>query len=203
MKEESKLLAANPMSLSGQYDQRRGIITDLLHLLVTSEDPSYYIKSFEHLAAWVDNSLDQYKVLTWILLWVCSLSTAPCHHFVPHHNHMACCAPHRRCPCPCKGNMKSPGWCRIPLFVVWETDRADACGLFLQPELRRVLYPIFIHTFLDLMQKGATAEAMQLMNRFKRRFREDAAFPSKIQKQARPCRCRLMASLGLEAILCF
>ena len=53
------------------------------------------------------------------------------------------------------------------------------------------------------MQKGATAEAMQLMNRFKRRFREEAAFPSKIRKQARPCRCRLMASLGLEAILCF
>ena len=72
LKEESKLLAANPMSLSGQYDQRRGIITDLLHLLVTSEDPSYYIKSFEHLAAWVDNSLDQYKVLSWLLVWVCS-----------------------------------------------------------------------------------------------------------------------------------
>ena len=86
---------------------------------------------------------------------------------------------------------------------MWETYRADACGLSLQPELRRILYPIFIHTFLDLMQKGATAEAMQLMNRFKRRFREDAAFPSKIRKQARPCRCRLMASLGLEAILCF
>ena len=83
--------------------------------------------------------------------------------------------------------MKSPGWCRIPLFVVWEIDWADACGLSLQPELRRILYPIFIHTFLDLMQKGATAEAMQLMTRFKRRFREDAAFPSKIRKQARPC----------------
>ena len=55
--------------------------------------------------------------------------------------------------------------------------------LCMQPELRRILYPIFIHTFLDLMQKTATAEAMQLMNRFKRRFREDAAFPSKIRKQ--------------------
>lgn len=53
----------------------------------------------------------------------------------------------------------------------------------MQPELRRILYPIFIHTFLDLMQKGSTAEAMQLMNRFKRRFREDAAFQSKIRKQ--------------------
>lgn len=53
----------------------------------------------------------------------------------------------------------------------------------MQPELRRILYPVFIHTFLDLMQKGSTAEAMQLMNRFKRRFREDAAFPSKIRKQ--------------------
>ena len=65
------------MSLSGQYDQRRGIITDLLHLLVTSEDPSYYIKSFEHLAAWVDNSLDQYKVPTWLILRVCSRAQLP------------------------------------------------------------------------------------------------------------------------------
>ena len=72
----------------------------------------------------------------------------------------------------------------------------------LQPELRRILYPIFIHTFLDLMQKDSTAEAMQLMNRFKRRFREDAAFPSKIRKQVWPRQCRLMASLGLDGIIC-
>lgn len=56
------MLAANQMTLTGQYDQRRGIVTDLIHLLVTSEEPAYYIKSFEHLAAWVDGSLDQYKV---------------------------------------------------------------------------------------------------------------------------------------------
>ena len=76
------------MSLTGQYDQRRGIITDLMHLLVTSEDPSYYIKSFEHLAAWVDNSLDQYKVLMWLLVWVCSSTTAPCLCSVPHHKNV-------------------------------------------------------------------------------------------------------------------
>ena len=40
------------------------------------------------------------------------------------------------------------------------------------------------------------------MSRFKRRFREDAAFPSKIRKQVRPCRCRLMAGLGREATVC-
>lgn len=62
LREESRLLAANQMTLTGQYDQRRGIVTDLIHLLVTSEEPAYYIKSFEHLAAWVDGSLDQYKV---------------------------------------------------------------------------------------------------------------------------------------------
>ena len=90
------------MSLSGQYDQRRGIITDLLHLLVTSEDPSYYIKSFEHLAAWVDNSLDQYKVLTWLILWVCSSSTAPCHLSVPHHNRVVSCADTDAAPAPAR-----------------------------------------------------------------------------------------------------
>ena len=114
LKEESKLLAANPMSLSGQYDQRRGIVTDLLHLLVTSEDPSYYIKSFEHLAAWVDNSLDQYKVLTMAL----------CVGLLIEHSSLSplCAASrpcgvlrrHRCCPCPCKGNMRSLGQCCIP-----------------------------------------------------------------------------------------
>lgn len=64
LREESRLLSANnQMTLTPQYDQRRGIVTDLLHLLVTSEEPAHYIKSFEHLAAWVDSSLDQYKVL--------------------------------------------------------------------------------------------------------------------------------------------
>lgn len=63
LREESRLLAANQMTLTPRYDQRRGIVTDLLHLLVTSEEPAHYIKSFEHLAAWVDSSLDQYKVL--------------------------------------------------------------------------------------------------------------------------------------------
>ena len=58
------MLSANQMTLTPQYDQRRGIVTDLLHLLVTSEEPAYVIKSFEHLAAWVDSSLDQYKVLS-------------------------------------------------------------------------------------------------------------------------------------------
>lgn len=36
------------------------------------------------------------------------------------------------------------------------------------------------------MQKGSTADAMQFMNRFKRRFREDAFFTSKIRKQVCP-----------------
>ena len=62
LREESRLLSANQMTLTPQYDQRRGIVTDLLHLLVTSEEPAHYVKSFEHLAAWMDSSLDQYKV---------------------------------------------------------------------------------------------------------------------------------------------
>lgn len=68
----------------------------------------------------------------------------------------------------------------------------------MQPELQRILYPVFVHTFLDLMQKGSTAEALQLMNRFKRRFREDAAFPSKIRKQVGSASTLLPAAISSE-----
>lgn len=41
LREESRLLSASQMTLTPQYDQRRGIVTDLLHLLVTSEEPAH------------------------------------------------------------------------------------------------------------------------------------------------------------------
>ena len=78
LREESRLLQATQMSLTGQYDQRRGIVTDLLHLLVTSEEPAHYIKSFEHLTAWVDSSLDQYKASGHLCLLVKEQSRAEC-----------------------------------------------------------------------------------------------------------------------------
>ena len=78
LREESRLLQATQMSLTGQYDQRRGIVTDLLHLLVTSEEPAHYIKSFEHLTTWVDSSLDQYKASGHLYLLVKEQSRAEC-----------------------------------------------------------------------------------------------------------------------------
>ena len=53
-----------------------------------------------------------------------------------------------------------------------------------QPELRRVLYPLFIHTFLQLVERGAPGDAAQFMARYKRRLLEGAAHASKTRRQA-------------------
>lgn len=50
--------------------------------------------------------------------------------------------------------------------------RTHACVPILQPELRRVLYPVFIHSFLELVERGAPGESSQMMMRYKRRFAE-------------------------------
>lgn len=50
-------------------------------------------------------------------------------------------------------------------------------------ELRRILYPVFIHTILELVERGAPGEAAQLMHRYKRQFAENSAFPSRMRKQ--------------------
>ena len=52
-----------------------------------------------------------------------------------------------------------------------------------QPELRRVLYPLFIHTFLRLVERGAPGDAARFMARCKRRFLEGAAHASKMRRQ--------------------
>jgi hypothetical protein len=46
-----------------------------------------------------------------------------------------------------------------------------------------VLYPVFIHTFLNLLERGGAGEAAQFMGRHKRRFCEAAAHPSRTRKQ--------------------
>ncbi|EIE22407.1 putative TAF5 [Coccomyxa subellipsoidea C-169] len=100
------------MTLAPQPDPKKGLVKDLIYYLTAEEDPAKYTKSFDRLATWVDNSLDQYK-----------------------------------------------------------------------PELRRILYPVFIHTFLELVERGAPGEAAQLMNRYKKQFGDNAAHPSKMRKQ--------------------
>lgn len=58
-----------------------------------------------------------------------------------------------------------------------------ALVIALQMELRRILYPVFIHTFLEIVERGAPGEAAQLMNRYKRQLAENSAFPSTMRKQ--------------------
>lgn len=39
-----------------------------------------------------------------------------------------------------------------------------------QPELARLLYPLLIYCYLDLVGKGATAQAHKMMTKAQRRF---------------------------------
>lgn len=41
-----------------------------------------------------------------------------------------------------------------------------------QPELSRLLYPLLIYCYLDLVGKGATAQAHKMMTKAQRRFAE-------------------------------
>lgn len=50
------------MTLAPQPDPKKGLVKDLIYYLTAEEDPAKYTKSFDRLATWVDNSLDQYKV---------------------------------------------------------------------------------------------------------------------------------------------
>ena len=53
----------------------------------------------------------------------------------------------------------------------------------LQDELARVLYPLFIHCYLELISKRATSEAHQLLTKQKQRFISTGATTSKIRQQ--------------------
>jgi hypothetical protein len=46
-----------------------------------------------------------------------------------------------------------------------------------QLELSRLLYPVFVHCYLALVEKGATGLASNLMDRYKRRMDDMAARP--------------------------
>ena len=61
---ESKGLQAPQMSLAPQPDPKKGLVEDLLYFLTADDNPSRYALGFDRLAAWVDNSLDQYQVLS-------------------------------------------------------------------------------------------------------------------------------------------
>ena len=48
-----------------------------------------------------------------------------------------------------------------------------------------MLYPVFLHTYLDLVDQGAAAAAAALMARHRRRFTEAGGRTSKLRMQAR------------------
>ena len=52
-----------------------------------------------------------------------------------------------------------------------------------QEELARVLYPLFIHCYLELISKRATSEAHQLLTKQKHRFTTSGAQTAKIREQ--------------------
>lgn len=55
----------------------------------------------------------------------------------------------------------------------------------LQAELARLLYPVFIHCYLHLIEKEATEDAAQLMGKHKKRFSEVEGASSRTRLQAR------------------
>lgn len=59
----------------------------------------------------------------------------------------------------------------LSLLHEWRPALCD-CRPALQAELARLLYPIFIHCYLHLIEKEATAAAAQLMSKHKKRFSE-------------------------------
>lgn len=62
LRQDSRALQGSDMTLAPQPDPKKGLIQDLIYYLTAEEDPGLYTKSFDRLATWVDNSLDQYKV---------------------------------------------------------------------------------------------------------------------------------------------
>ncbi|KAK9828987.1 hypothetical protein WJX72_003246 [[Myrmecia] bisecta] len=50
-------------------------------------------------------------------------------------------------------------------------------------ELSRVLYPVFLHCYLELVNKGSTADAHQLLSKYRKRFVMAGGQPSKVRTQ--------------------
>lgn len=56
----------------------------------------------------------------------------------------------------------------------------------MQDELARVLYPLFIHCYLELITKRATSEAHRLLTKQKQRFTSSGAQTAQIREQVCP-----------------
>ncbi|GAB4823536.1 hypothetical protein N2152v2_010582 [Parachlorella kessleri] len=109
---ELKEQGAQPMALQHLLDSEDGVIENLLFNTEADGEPAAYLRAFDRLATWVDNSLDLYRY-----------------------------------------------------------------------ELSRLLYPVLVHCYLNLISLGATAEAQQLLAAHKQRFVDAAGGPSKRRMQ--------------------
>lgn len=59
-----------------------------------------------------------------------------------------------------------------------------------QHELAQVLYPVFIHCCLKLVEAQAAAEASQLISKHRQRFTNPGGQPSKIRMQVQILRAK-------------
>lgn len=153
------------MAMSSQrlHVNSKGIVENVLYSLADS-NPQQYANGFQKLATWVDNSLDIYRV-TSLLGPVMS----------------ACCKPSLAPAIRTTAASVSLSVCILHHFRL-HTD-LQQCVRYAQGELSRILYPIFIHCYLELISLRAISEAHQLLNKQSPRFTSSGESSAKMRKQ--------------------
>jgi WD40 associated region in TFIID subunit, NTD2 domain len=114
---------------------------DLLLFNVADGDTRRFLEEFDRLAAWVDQSLDMYKVMQ-LHAFRCTMHACLCC--------IVCC-------CNTKQGTE----------VV---AAQHAHNMVAQAEMTKVLWPVFLHCYLGLVKRNVTAEAHLLMTKHKARF---------------------------------
>jgi len=178
-------------SLAPPRDPERGLVADLLFYLVADNDAAAAARSFDRLAAWADASLDMYRARAGPGPAMCSpgrrppvgASQAQTGPRLPTlQNDVALCSGQRARASG--GTLLLPASCRA-LDVLLGLGLPPSLTLSGAPqaELARVLYPVFLHTYLDLVGQGAASEAAALMARHRTRFTEPGGRASKLRTQ--------------------
>jgi WD40 associated region in TFIID subunit, NTD2 domain len=68
-------------------------------------------------------------------------------------------------------------YCMLECFI-YQGRRHSAPDVVIQAEMTKVLWPVFLHCYLGLVKRNATAEAHQLMTKHKGRFTAGTAASS-------------------------
>ncbi len=184
-------------SLAPQRDPERVLVADLLFYLVADNDAAAAARSFDRLAAWVDASLDMYRARAAPGPAACSPGRRPPSGWrVPGTDVDLCCQLFgKECALAQRSACASGGTQLRPTSCVGTARHSTDAHLGLgypypkpyfwapQAELARVLYPVFLHTYLDLVGQGAAGEAAALMARHRARFTEPGGRASKLRTQ--------------------